>query len=158
MAESGQQEFERPQQREEAASQHSTLGVQVGEDYWLVDMTDVSEILPLPALTAVPLTRPWYCGVANIHGNLYSISDLAVFQGHAATPREGQSRVLLVHPGFACNAGLLVTRVLGLRDTAKWRRDDMADGECYCDEQGQTWRKLDIAGLLQQAEFLRIGT
>lgn len=158
MAESGDKLSERLPPPDEAGSRPSTLGVQAGKDCWLVDMADVSEILPPPALTSVPLTRPWYCGVANIRGNLYSISDLAAFQGQAVTPREGQSRVLLVNPKFACNAGLLVTRVLGLRDTAKWRRDDTADGECYCDEQGQAWRKLDIAGLLQQAEFLRIGT
>ncbi|MBI4807893.1 MAG: chemotaxis protein CheW [Nitrosomonadales bacterium] len=135
----------------------STLGVQVGEKYWLVDMADISEVLPLPPLTQVPLTKPWYCGVANVRGNLYSIADIGVYMGGAPTPREGQSRVLLAGQKFAFNAGLLVTRVLGLRNAKDWVRDEQ-DGEVHLlDANGQVWRKLDLAELLQQPEFLQIG-
>jgi len=147
----------RLQQQEEAGSHASTLGVQVGKDLWLVEMEDISEVLPPPPLTVVPLVKPWYRGVANIRGNLYSISDLAAFMGQSEIAREGQNRVLLVNPKFAFNAGLLVTRVLGLRDTANWQSTESAEGITYQDGQGQTWRKLDIAGLLQQPEFLQIG-
>ncbi len=37
----------------------STLGVQVGDELWLVDMSDINEVLPPPSLTPVPLTKPW---------------------------------------------------------------------------------------------------
>lgn len=135
----------------------STLGVQVGEEYWLVDMADISEVLPLPALTQVPLTKPWYCGVANVRGNLYSIVDTGVYMGGGATPREGTSRVLLAGHKFAFNAGLLVSRVLGLRNSRDWERDER-DGEVHLrDASGQLWRKLDLAQLLLQPEFLQIG-
>jgi len=147
----------RLQQQEEAGSHASTLGVQVGNDYWLVEMEDISEVLPMPPLTFVPLTKPWYRGVSNIRGNLYSISDLAAFLGLPEAPQEGQSRVLLVNPKFAFNAGLVVTRVLGLRDTAGWQHTESAEGMDYQDEQGHTWHKLDINRLLQQPEFLQIG-
>lgn len=144
-------------QGETADGHISTLGIQAGEDYWLVDMGDISEVLPLPPLTPVPFTRPWYCGVANVRGSLYSITDLAAFLEQGATPREGSSRVLLVNPKFTFNAGLLVTRVLGLRDASNWQRDDTVAYERYRDEQGQVWRKLDMRRLLQQPEFLHIG-
>jgi twitching motility protein PilI len=135
----------------------STLGVQVGEEFWLVDMSDINEVLPLPALTGVPLTKPWYCGVANVRGNLYSIVDFAVFEGGPTTPREGQSRVLLAGHKFAFNAGLLVSRVLGMRNATEWQRSEQ-DGEVRLqDGNGQVWRKLDMAQLLQQPEFLQIG-
>jgi len=147
----------RLQQQEEAGNRVSTLGVQVGKDLWLVEMEDISEVLPPPPLTHVPLVKPWYRGVANIRGNLYSISDLAAFMGQPEIVQEGQNRVLLVNPKFAFNAGLLVTRVLGLRDTTNWQHTESAEGIAYQDGQGQTWRKLDIAGLLQQPEFLQIG-
>jgi twitching motility protein PilI len=147
----------RLQQQEEAGSHASTLGVQVGKDLWLVEMEDISEVLPPPPLTPVPLVKPWYRGVANIRGNLYSISDLAAFMGQPEIVQEGQNRVLLVNPKFAFNAGLLVTRVLGLRDTANWQHTESAQGITYQDGQGQTWHKLDVAGLLQQPEFLQIG-
>lgn len=142
--------------RDTAGGHVSTLGIQAGDDYWLVDMSDISEVLPLPPLTAVPLTKPWYCGVVNVRGNLYSITDLAAFLELGMTPRDGHSRVLLVNPKFAFNAGLLVTRVLGLRDATDWQRDEKVAYERYRDEQGQVWRKLDMSRLLQQPEFLRI--
>jgi twitching motility protein PilI len=135
----------------------STLGVQVGEDFWLVDMSDINEVLPPPALTLVPLTKPWYCGVANVRGNLYSIVDFGVYTGGAAIPQEGQSRVLLAGQKFAFNTGLLVSRVLGLRNAAEWEQTE-EDGEIrLTDSSGQVWHKLDMAKLLQQPEFLQIG-
>ncbi|MBI1174088.1 MAG: chemotaxis protein CheW [Sideroxydans sp.] len=150
--------LDRMQQKQTAGGHVSTLGVQVDKGYWLVEMGDISEVLPMPPLTEVPLTRSWYCGVSNIRGNLYSISDLAAFMGGAETMREAQNRVLLVNPKFAFNAGLLVTRVLGLRDAANWQHEETAAGISYQDEQGQAWHKLDIGKLLQQPEFLQIGT
>jgi twitching motility protein PilI len=139
------------------SDQASTLGVQVGGEHWLVDMADINEVLPLPPLTPVPLTKPWYCGVANVRGNLYSIIDLSVYLGGAATPHEGQGRVLLAGQRFAFNAGLLVSRVLGLRNSTDWQRSEQ-DGEVrLVDGGGQVWRKLDMEQLLQQPEFLQIG-
>lgn len=138
-------------------SRASTLGVTVGDEYWLVEMSDISEVLPLPALTPVPLTKPWFCGVANVRGNLYSIVDLGVYTGGAPCPREGQARVLLVGGKYAFNAGLLVSRVLGLRNASEWQSNEQ-DGEIRLqDGSGQVWRKLDISGLLEQTEFLQIG-
>jgi twitching motility protein PilI len=139
------------------SSHASTLGVQVGGENWLVDMADISEVLPLPQLTPVPLTKPWYCGVANVRGNLYSIVDLAVYHGSTPIPHEGQSRVLLAGQKYAFNTGLLVSRVLGLRNASEWEREEK-DGQVHWrDGHGQMWRQLDMAQLLQQPEFLQIG-
>jgi twitching motility protein PilI len=135
----------------------STLGVLVGNEHWLVDMADISEALPLPTLTPVPGVRPWFCGVTNVRGNLYSVTDLAVFFGHEATPRDSATRVLLLGQKYAFSAGLLVTRVLGLRNATEWAQSEQ-DGEIYLqDSSGQKWRKLDVAALLNRAEFLHIG-
>lgn len=138
-------------------SRTTTLGVQVGAEYWLVDMADINEVLPPPSLTPVPLTKPWYCGVANVRGNLYSVVDLSVYLGGDAIPQEGQSRVLLAGQKFAFNAGLLVTRVLGLRNVTDWQQSEQ-DGEIRLqDGSGQVWHKLDMSQLLQQPGFLQIG-
>ena len=149
--------LDRLQQRETAGGHASTLGIEVAGDYWLVEMGDISEVLPLPPLTPVPLTKPWYRGVSNIRGNLYSISDLAAFLGKPETTLEAYNRVLLANPKFAFNAGLLVTRVLGLRDVVGWQCTESGEGVDYQDEQGRTWHKLDMERLLQQPEFLQIG-
>ena len=129
----------------------------MGQGLWLIEMQDIGEVLPIPPLTPVPLTQPWYRGVANVRGNLYGITDLAAFMGQSETPGVGQGRVLLAAQKFAFNAGFLVARVLGLRDVTSWQREEK-DGEAYYkDEQGQMWRKLDVAQLLQQPDFLQIG-
>lgn len=149
--------IDRIQQKEVAGDRISTLGVQVGEDYWLVEMQEISEVLPLPEITPVHLTQPWYCGVANVRGNLYSIADLAAFMGQGKTPSDLQTRVLLVSPKFACNAGLVVARVLGLRDARTWQYE-VKDGETrYQDGVGHAWRKLEVSQLLLQPDFLQIG-
>ena len=150
--------LDRLQAQAAGGSDHaSTLGVQVGAEHWLVDMADINEVLAPPPLTPVPLTKPWYCGVANVRGNLYSIVDLGVYLGGATIPHEGQSRVLLAGQKFAFNTGLLVSRVLGLRNATDWQRSEQ-DGEVrLVDGNGQAWRKLDMAQLLQQPEFLQIG-
>ena len=155
----------------------STLGVQIAGRNWLVDMMDIGEVLPLPPLTVVPFTKLWFRGVANVRGNLYGVIDMATYEhsgaafrlstsgdpGQATSTGSGQAsgdasnRVLLVADRHAFNAALLVDRVLGLRDVQKWRQSEV-DGQIeYHDEQGTVWRKLDVPGLLEQAEFLQIG-
>jgi twitching motility protein PilI len=137
-----------------AASHITTLGVQIGEQNWLVQMSDIAEVLPLPALTQVPLAKPWFVGIANIRGNLYSISDLSAFSGLGETLRNQSNRVLLLAEKYAFNAGLLVSRVLGLRDSSAWQEAGLS-GQML-DERGQTWHKLDIAKLLERPDFLEI--
>lgn len=145
------------QQKGGAVDNISTLGIQVGKDNWLVEMQEIAEVLPLPDITPVRLTQPWFRGVANIRGNLYSISDLAAFMGLGETTASMQSRVLLVNPKFSCNAGLVVSRVLGLRDTKNWQYRATEGDAHYLDEQGQLWHKLDVGQLMLQPDFLQIG-
>lgn len=147
---------DRMQAKGQATERVSALGIQIGAGLWLVEMSDISEVLHIPPLTTVPLTRPWYCGVANVRGSLYSVVDMAQFTGQDATPHDAQSRVLLVAQKFACNAGLLVNRVLGLRNNRTWRRSEAEGRVLYEDSYGQVWRQLDIPKLLRQPEFLHI--
>ena len=142
------------QARDQAGERISTMGVQIGADLWLVEMSDISEVSPLPPITMVPFTKPWYCGVANVRGNLYGVVDLAAFMGQAETSRDGRSRVLLVAQKFAFNTGLLVNRVLGLRNTHTWHRSEVNSKIEYKDQQGRMWQQLNIAKLLKQPEFL----
>lgn len=152
-----QQVLDRLQAQTAGSSRQSTLGIQLGQENWLVDMTDISEVMPLPALTPVPLTKSWYCGAANVRGSLYSIVDLGAYMGFEAIPMETHNRVLLLGHRFAFNAGLLVSRVFGLRNTQDWQQLEISGESRLQDANGQVWRKLDIANLLQHPDFLRIG-
>ena len=149
--------LDRMQLKAGSASQVATLGIMIGRDSWLVDMADISEVLAVPELTAVPLTKHWYSGVANVRGNIYSIIDLGAYMDFGPTPHELQTRVLLLNEKYNFNTGLLVAKVLGLRDSSGWQQEEKNGKLVYKDQTGQPWRKLDIRQLLQQPEFIQIG-
>lgn len=149
--------IDRLQAKDRADDQISTLGVQIAGQNWLVDMCDISEVLPLPQLTPVPLTKPWFLGVANVRGNLYSVVDMAAYQQKGGASRTTANRALLVAERHAFNAALLVDRVLGLRNAQAWARSEVQGQTQYHDAQGDIWGKLDIVGLLAQPDFLQIG-
>ena len=44
----------------------SLLGVRAGEENWLVDLSESGEIVQAPRLTPVPLTKPWFAGLAKL--------------------------------------------------------------------------------------------
>jgi twitching motility protein PilI len=147
---------DRIQAKDRAGNQVSTLGVQIAEQNWLVDMEDISEVLPVPQMTRVPLTKPWFRGVANVRGNLYCVADMATFQHKGETVADTSNRVLLISERHGFNAALLVNRVFGLRDARTWEQSNSAGQIEYRDKQGGQWRKLDVVGLLDQAEFLQV--
>ena len=135
----------------------STLGVQIAGRNWLVDMADIGEVLPLPPMTVVPFTKPWFRGVANVRGNLYGVADMATYERSGTASGDVNNRVLLVAERYAFNAALLVDRVLGLRDARSWQKSEVNGQVEYHDEPGALWRKLDVEGLLEQSDFLQIG-
>src|SRR5512146_1618880 len=85
-------------------SQASLLGLQLGGQNWVIRMSDIAEVLPLPALTPVPLVKPWFLGLANVRGNLYGITDLAAFSGMGDTVRSQSNRVLLLAEKYGMSA------------------------------------------------------
>lgn len=139
------------------------LGVQSGPDLWLLGLSDSGEIIPLPSLTTVPLTKPWFVGIANIRGNLYSVADFSAFQGKEATPQNASSRLLLIGTRHGNNAALLVTRMLGLRnldDLTPASADPNAPAwasEAYTDKEGRRWKMLNVRQLLADEDFMDIG-
>ena len=149
--------IDRLQARDTSEERVTTLGVQIDGKNWLVDLADIGEVLPLPKLVGVPFTKPWFRGVANVRGNLYSVADMAAYQHNGSASGDSNNRVLLVAERFAFNTALLVDRVLGLRDARGWQQNEVDGHVEYNDEQGNHWHKLDIPGLLEQTEFLQIG-
>lgn len=153
----------RIQNATQATVTSARLGVQAGPENWLLDLTDASEVVPMPKLTPAPLTKPWFCGVANVRGNLFSVVDFSAYQGFEPTPQNVESRLLLLNTRYLGNAALLVTRMLGLRNV-----DDFGDKEQqpvtrawisaqYRDKGGALWNQLDLAHLVEQEDFLQVG-
>ncbi len=147
----------RMQAKDRTGDQATTLGILIAGQNWLVDMSDISEVLPLPPLTRVPISKPWFRGVANVRGNLYCVVDMAAYQHKGLLDVNSSNRVLLVAEKHAFNSALLVDRVFGLRDTRAWQQT-VVDGKTeYRDGQGGKWNKLDIIELLNENEFLQVG-
>src|SRR6266581_4946094 len=117
--------------RGEAA--RSWLGVETGTVRWLVDLFDSGEVVPLPELTPVPLTRSWFAGIANNHG---SNSALLVKRTLGLKTLED-----------------LEPKVEDAADSGArpW------SGECYVDNQRQEWTRLRVRKLLADLSFLDVG-
>jgi twitching motility protein PilI len=140
----------------------SKVGVLVGETRWLVTLSDVAEVIPLPSLAPVPLTRRWFLGVANVRGVLYGVVDFADYLYGQPTPPGVDTRLLLIHPRYGVNAGLVVAKMLGLKHP-----DQLTPGEEeglppwvsaeYVDGEGEIWKELNMQGLVTQTEFLNVG-
>lgn len=133
------------------------LGVMIGGRRCLLDLTQISEIVPLQPATPVPLTQDWYLGLTNIRGHLTGVIDLARYQGlqgAAADAVAAERRLITFAPGLGFNCALQVERVLGLRKLAEM--DSVAADE-YRDGDGQTWLRLDLAQLVREPRFVQVG-
>ena len=151
---------------------NALLGIESGGDElpggsrWLIDLADSGEVTPLPELTPAPLTKPWFAGIANIRGVLYSVVDFAAWRGGAPTPINSQSRLLLVGARQGVNSALLVRRALGLRPQLEMRatgdvRTGIGEtapwlGGRFKDAQDVVWTQLRIPALLADPRYLDI--
>ena len=141
----------------------SKLGFQVGADNWFVALTQVNEVIPVPPTVAVPLTHSWFRGVANVRGNLYGMLDFSAFQGGEPIASGMERRVILISDRLVAGAGLLVSRMLGLRNPEQFTpATPPADapawvGGAYTDAGGTRWLELDLPALVREQRFLEVG-
>jgi twitching motility protein PilI len=140
----------------------SKLALQVGGESWLIDLAEAGEVIPVPHITPVPLTRPWFKGVVNVRGNLYNVVDFAAFLGGAAVTINEHSRLLLLAEGLLMRSALLVDRSLGLRDVKELDLEGEATTGTpwvraqYVDKEDKRWKELDVRQLVQHAAFLSV--
>lgn len=139
------------------------LGVQCGQALWLIDLTEAGEIMPVPALAPVPLTKPWYAGLANARGTLVSVVDFAAFATRQPAVRGAENRLVLVNARLGINSALLVSRMLGLRNPRDFTPVESQaarmpwEGGRWTDPSGAEWRELSLARLVAMPEFLQVG-
>jgi twitching motility protein PilI len=141
---------------------HARLGVQAGAQLWLLRLDEAGEVLPLPEVTPVPLTQPWFLGLANVRGNLASVVDFAAFTGDPAQPRSPECRLVLLAERFGARSGLVVARMVGLLNINDLTAEDAGGGRpwiraVYRDRQQQRWHEIDVGALAEHDDFLRVG-
>jgi twitching motility protein PilI len=140
----------------------SRLGVQAGNGNWLLKLDDAGEMLPLPEISSVPLTKPWYMGLANIRGVLSSVVDFAAFAGGEVTSRTPECRLLLIAERFQSFSGLVISRILGLRNVQTMEPVLEAANRpwiagAFRDDEGRLWHELDVGALVAHEDFLHVG-
>jgi twitching motility protein PilI len=142
------------------------LAVVIGGGRFLLDLTQAGEITTVGAVTRVPLTADWFLGLSNLRGNLITVIDLARFQGQDATIIEKDSRIVAFAPALGFNCGLLVSRVLGLRNVDGMTLKNpaaVADNRPwlarhFVDQEAQDWTELDLSLITQDSRFLHVGS
>ncbi len=144
------------------AAPSARLSFEAGDGRWLLRLDSSGEVLTVPEVSHVPLTKDWFLGVANVRGLLYGVSDFAAFIGGAATARGTENRLLLIGQPHGVNVALLVTRLAGLRNLSELELvDDAARAspwaaQAWRDGGGRIWRELDCGKLLAQRDFLDV--
>ena len=150
-----------------AQVEQSRLGLAAAGSQWLIRLADAGEVIAVPAMAKVPMTRLWYLGIANIRGNLYGCIDFSGFLGHpieAPTPGATASRMVLFGPRVGeLRAGLIVNRVMGLRNLAELSEAPAPEGapawygSRWSEPGGTSWQEIDLSLLAQDAAFLQVG-
>lgn len=140
------------------------IGFSLGGKKLVAKMSDVTEILPIPATVRVPGVQSWVRGIANIRGNLLPVLDMKAYLTGAFSDSAKERRILVINKQNVV-AGLLVEEVFGMRrfkpDLLKEpATQDMGALEPYLegvfnDAQFQ-WRVFSMEKLVTHEKFLRL--
>lgn len=153
-----------PGQAEGQAGGDEWAGVifRLGDVRLTCSIDEVSEFLPIPTFTPVPGTKPWILGLANVHGDLLTIIDLAWFLSGERTKVTMRTR-LLAATLRGRPVGLLVDEVFGQRqfvnsEGKNTRLPKRSPIRSYVHKQyrsgKEVWQELDLDSLFSTAEFL----
>ena len=147
-----------------AQVESSRLGVASADALWLIRLPDAGEVIAVPTIVPVPLTKGWFLGLANIRGNLFSVIDFPQFLGFPPVVFGNLARLLLLSARTGeQRAGVVVQRVLGLRNLAQLTpmEDDTGQPAWHVrrwrEADGSTWREIDLGKLARDTAFLQVG-
>ncbi len=142
----------------------SQLGIETAGQRWLCRLDEIEEILTPQALTPVPLTRPWFLGLTNVRGSLYSVVDFAFFYTKQPTPMDSETRLMLLNRSTGAeNMALLIQQVYGLRSiqgfasTGQKLEDPSWNIENWMDADGNVWKEMSLSELAKSPAFQHIG-
>lgn len=142
------------------------LGVMIGPNRWLLNLQEAGEIVPVGAISPVPLTQDWFLGLTNVRGNLVSVIDFARYQGYAATAIDKDCRIVVFGSNLSFNSSLLVSRVMGLRNVAEMElqqgvqhdnKNTVGINRSYLDSDSYVWTELNLSTVVQDPKFLHVG-
>ncbi|HSQ71696.1 MAG TPA: chemotaxis protein CheW [Rubrivivax sp.] len=158
---------ERLQQARTEARPAAWLALECAGQGLLVPLPSAGEIFPVGALRAVPHTRPWFLGVANLRGGLHGVVDLAAFLGLrpalAVDNLREPARLLAFNAATGSHCAVLVDRLAGLRSAEQLTAEppDAQPRPAFAaarwrDADGRMWQEIDLGALARYEPFLAI--
>ncbi len=145
-----------------ALAESQRQGFRIGDVGIMIGYEDGSELTEMPTLYDLPHAPAWFMGMANLHGNMVPVFDLASYLGIEEHPsqRETGRRMLLVLGHDADAAGIVIDGLpRRLSRSAKQQTDpDTAPpllfphvkAACFID--GYLWFDMDCDSLLESLE------
>ncbi len=93
----------------------TAIGFRIAQHQLLIPLNETREVFTVPSqITAVPKSKPWVFGIANLRGELLPLFDLKYFLYGQATKVNKRSRIVVNnHPEIY--SGLLLDEVFGLK-------------------------------------------
>ena len=146
------------------------LAVSMAGQHYLLPLSQSGEIFPVPGMSRVPYTQPWFCGVANLRGGLFGVVDLALLLNPTAKVARSeqawaQARLVTLNAQAGVNSALVVDALMGLRRPEAFASTLPAPtgappwlSQRFMDADGRPWQEIDLYALSQTPAFLSIGT
>ena len=148
--------------------QASWLAVEAAGGKYLFPLAQSGEIFPFTSTQAVPHTRNWFLGVANLRGGVYGVVDMASFVAGGKPVARSEAtrselRLVALNSALEVNCALLIDRLAGLRNLDAFSSSSEPPegspgyfGSGYTDANGAYWQEINLQALSQQPQFLSI--
>ncbi len=151
-------------QREEVAQYWTALAYRLGEETFVSPLEQVTEVLPVPEMTRLPLAQPWVLGVISRRGELTPVYDFMGLIGRGSVSvSDSRARLMVVRLG-SWSLALLVSESLGLRhfqvDARRSYAEPAPELKDYVLEEvvepWRSWKMLDLQRLLHGEAVLAV--
>lgn len=149
--------------QEEAQERWTGVGFSLDGVHYVTPLSEVAEILTLPALTRVPGAKSWVRGIANVRGMLLPVMDLHGYFGRSARPSKRQRVLVMNHAGVF--SGVVVDDVLGLQhfdyeDAVEVSLPEDDPRQAYLaggfQRKGELWTIFSLYALAENETFLQV--
>lgn len=148
-------------EQQEISETWSGIGFRIGGHHFVSPMSEVTELLRVPAFTRLPNVKSWVLGVSNIRGRLIPLIDLGLFLSSETNIPIRNRRILVIEQDEQSD-GLVVDGVDGMQ---------YFDINSYVDElpplpeavrpfvmghfvkEGVTWSRFNMAMLIENEKF-----
>ncbi|NQT61037.1 MAG: chemotaxis protein CheW [Bacteroidetes bacterium] len=90
----------------------------LGDEYYAFELVHVREIFPFIEITPIPCTPPFILGIANIRGEIVSVTDLKLFFGLPENMTTNLSRIIILK-NKSFEIGILADKIVGERSVSR---------------------------------------